>query len=515
MYQSIKEMDKKAILEIRHASYCYEGEKLPVWEHLSCRFFEGKIHVVTGPSGCGKTSVLYLLDGLIPHVYEGKVEGEVLLDGTDITAVPPRERCGSMGFVMQNPESQFCTFTVEEELAFGMENMGMDPEIMSVRIKEALEFVGMPGYEKTELVHLSGGEKQKIAIASLIVMKPRILLLDEPTANLDPKSRKQIFNLIVRLSRKEGMTIVLVEHNIEEIKEEVDYFVSLDRNGNVIDNAKRIRGDDGEKRKETFFFEQRGKQHKESGETKEEVLKIEDLYFSYSSPGKKEKTKKKEILNGLNLTVRNGEFVAIVGENGVGKTTLMRLIFRICIHDRGKITLFGKPVEAYRKKDLYHMIGLVFQNPESQFVKNTVYDELMFSLKKVKISQKEKEERVSEMLKRFHLEKEKDKSPFVLSQGQKRRLSVADMLLTHQKILFLDEPTYGQDFENRQELMKDMRRLTEEGITIVMITHDLELVRQYAKRVVEIGQGRVQCDLSTGEYFAWKEKGGADRCLTI
>lgn len=127
---------------------------------------------------------------------------------------------------------------------------------------------------------------------------------------------------------------------------------------------------------------QRGKQHKESGETKEEVLKIEDLYFSYSSPGKKEKTKKKEILNGLNLTVRNGEFVAIVGENGVGKTTLMRLIFRICVHDRGKITLFGKPVEAYRKKDLYHMIGLVFQNPESQFVKNTVYDELMFSLKK-------------------------------------------------------------------------------------------------------------------------------------
>ena len=119
MYQSIKEMDKKAILEIRHASYCYEGEKLPVWEHLSCRFFEGKIHVVTGPSGCGKSSVLYLLDGLIPHVYEGKVEGEVLLDGTDITAVPPRERCGSMGFVMQNPESQFCTFTVEEELAFG------------------------------------------------------------------------------------------------------------------------------------------------------------------------------------------------------------------------------------------------------------------------------------------------------------------------------------------------------------------------------------------------------------
>ena len=216
-------------------------------------FFEGKIHVVTGPSGCGKSSVLYLLDGLIPHVYEGKVEGEVLLDGTDITRCRQEKDVVAWDLLCRIRKSQFCTFTVEEELAFGMENMGMDPEIMSVRIKEALEFVGMPGYEKTELVHLSGGEKQKIAIASLIVMKPRILLLDEPTANLDPKSRKQIFDLIVRLSRKEGMTIVLVEHNIEEIKEEVDYFVSLDRNGNVIDNAKRIRGDDGEKRRRHSF----------------------------------------------------------------------------------------------------------------------------------------------------------------------------------------------------------------------------------------------------------------------
>ena len=150
--------------------------------------------------------------------------------------------------------------------------------------------------------------------------------------------------------------------------------------------------------------------------------------------------------------------------------------------------------------------NLVFQNPENQFIKNTVYEELMFSLKRVRISQEEKERRVQEMLERFHLAQEKEKSPFVLSQGQKRRLSVADMLLTNQEILFLDEPTYGQDFENRQELMKDMQKLVEEGITIVMITHDLSLVRQYATRVVELEDGKVRKDLPTEAYFAWRRE---------
>lgn len=165
-----------------------------------------------------------------------------------------------------------------------------------------------------------------------------------------------------------------------------------------------------------------------------------------------------------------------------------------------KVTI-GKPLKAYKSKELYNKIGLVFQNPENQFITNTVWDEMMFSLKRVKASTEEKEKVVQEMLKQFHLENEKDKSPFVLSQGQKRRLSVASMLLTNQEILFLDEPTYGQDFENRQELMKDMEKLIERGITIVMITHDMQLVKQYATRVVEIKNGTIIKDASTSEFF--------------
>lgn len=499
--------NEQTILEMQDVRYCYEGETLPVWKHLSCRFLKGKIHAISGPSGCGKSSILYLLDGLIPHMYEGELEGKVLLEGRDITDVLPRNRCQDIGFVMQNPESQFCTFTVEEELAFGMENLGVEQGVMRKRIREALEFVGMPGFEEMELANLSGGQKQKIAIASILVTQPKVLLLDEPTANLDPVSRKQIFDLIGRLSAEEGITVILVEHNIEEMLDRVDYVLALNAKGEVLENGRtRDVLDRG--------WSPSGKlpeaERTEDLSTDEEVLRIEDLHFAYPETGEQ-----KEILKGLDLSVRRREFLAIVGENGVGKTTLMRLIFRINTQNKGQIRLFGKPVEAYRKKDLYHLIGLVFQNPENQFIKNTVMEELMFSLKRVKISQEEKEARVQAMLERFHLEAEREKSPFVLSQGQKRRLSVAGMLLTNQEILFLDEPTYGQDFENRQELMKDMRKLVEEGITIVMITHDLSLVRQYATRVVEIEEGKVKQSLPTEAYFEWREKKGGEGCSRI
>lgn len=498
----IDKKENRKILELKDVTYVYEGERLPVWEHLSCAFFEGKIHAICGPSGCGKSSVLSLIDGLIPCMYEGKLDGGVFLEGEDITETLPRYRCDKIGFVMQNPESQFCTFTVEEELAFGMENIGLSESEMQERIQETLDFVGMSGYEKVELDQLSGGQKQKIAIASVLVMKPGILLLDEPTANLDPKSREQIFGLIVRISRDANMTVIIVEHNIDEIIDEVDWVIGFDRQGRKILDCRR------EEAGEAFWLGKSGNsaetaEREITAATEEVVLDMEHLSFAYPVPGKK-KEKGRQILNDLSMKVRRQEFLAIVGENGVGKSTLMKLIFKVNRQDAGTIRLFGKDLSSYPTKKLYHLIGLVFQNPENQFITNTVWDEMMFSLKRVKCSQKEKEERVQKMLEQFHLEDDKEKSPFVLSQGQKRRLSVASMLLTNQEILFLDEPTYGQDFENRQELMKDMQELVRKGITIVMITHDLSLVKQYATRVVQMEHGQIVKDLPTEEYFVWR-----------
>ncbi len=505
--------ENNCCLRIEDATYCYDGEMLPVWQHLSCCFIEGKINAICGPSGCGKSSILYLIDGLIPYMYEGNLSGKIILDDEDISELYPRYRCGKIGYVMQNPESQFTTFTVEEELAFGMENLCVPPDEMRQRIEQTLEFVGMSGYEKSNLDNLSGGQKQKIAIASVIVTNPKVLLLDEPTANLDPESRKQIFDLILRLSRERGTTIVLVEHNIDEIIGDVDWMIAMDSQGNIL-----LQGALQEKRSDFDSILQH-----ESDEclaidysTEETVLEINDLAFTYPTSGQRGRAKKnaKTILKDLNLSICRKELFAIVGENGVGKTTLMRLIFRIFKQDTGSIKLLGKPIESYRKRELYHRIGLVFQNPENQFITNTVWDELMFSLKRVRISEEEKFTRVNSMLERFHLEEEKEKSPFILSQGQKRRLSVASMLLTNQEILFLDEPTYGQDFENHQELMKDMQKLVEDGVTIVMITHDMSLVKQYATRVARIKNGQVVKCLPTKKFFE-VEREERESCLHI
>lgn len=487
--------DSRNILELKNVSYTYEGETLPVWEHLSCGFLKNRVNAIIGPSGCGKSSVLALLNGLIPHVHIGSLEGNVLFEGKDITDISPVFRCEDIGLVMQNPESQFCTFTVEEELAFGMENIGLQVDEMKRRIKEVLAYVGLEGYEEVDLTHLSGGQKQKIAIASILVMKPKVLLLDEPTANLDPENRKQIFELIGKLADEENMTIIMVEHNIVEMLEHVSHMIIMDANGNVV-----LEGDSEDISREQLADYGVVVEHLEEyqcldtdAEGKEPLVEIENLDFAYPIPGKK-RVKGKQVIRNLNLTINKGDFLAITGENGVGKTTLMKLVFRISKPDRGSIKLYGKSIDSYKVLDLYHKIGLVFQNPESQFATNTVYDEMNFSFKRVKIDEAEKNAKIDDMLRRFHLENEKEKSPFILSQGQKRRLSVACMLLTDQQILFLDEPTYGQDYENRQELMKDMKQLASEGITIVMITHDMDLVKQYATRVVRIEEGTVKED---------------------
>lgn len=488
------------IMEIKNAAYAYEGEENWVWNQLSCQFFKGKIHAIAGASGCGKSSVLYLLNGMIPHMLEGKMEGSVWFEGKNITEELPRYRCNKIGLVMQCPENQFCTFTVEEELAFGMENLCLPPEEMRGRIERVLDYIGMNGYEKRDLNQLSGGQKQKIAIASILVMEPEVLLLDEPTANLDPKSRQEIFSLIIRLAREQNKTIILIEHNLEAIIDEIDCLFLMNQKGELSGgkSGRDIYYGDGCPGMGTERTVEKCRRY---GTECPPVLEISNLKFMYQKDRKQKPLKHQWILNGVDLSIKEGDFLAVVGENGAGKSTLLRLIFQISRQNEGLIKLYGKPVEKYKKKELYHQMGLVFQNPENQFVTNSVLDEMMFSLRKERISRQEKEDKVFKMLRQFQLERDKDKSPFVLSQGQKRRLSVATMLLTEQKILFLDEPTYGQDFENRHKLMKDMQALNENGTTIVMITHDLSLVKNYANRVIEIQEGKVSFDSTSPKYF--------------
>lgn len=542
------------MIQVQQLAFTYNGDSLPVWDQVCCSFQEKTLNLILGPSGCGKSTFLYALNGTVPSCYGGSLSGSVLQNGQEITSIGPSELASRIGLVFQDPECQFCTFTVEDELAFGPENLGLSSQEISQRIDRALQLVHMESFRANFLSELSGGQKQKIAIACVLAMDPEVLLLDEPTANLDAVSRSEIFQLLDELSHQEGKTVILVEHNLDGILPRVDQLLVFDQKGTM-----RLQGpcqevignllfrpdcadisvflsqellvlrqwvsacEGGASRAVLWDYFHSGDFRDvsrlgsllaplpkpeisvslSSAERATSLLSLEQVGFSYQVPGrgKKGASFSEAILNQVNFQVYDGDFIAILGENGAGKSTLLNLIFRAMPCNCGTIRLLGRELQSYSRKELYQKMGLVFQNPEWQFVSTRVEDELRFSLKHSSLTEEDKNERVEASLRRFHLTDYRDKNPFALSQGQKRRLSVATMLLTGQKILFFDEPTYGQDFEQREELLHLIQSLNETGTTIVMVTHDLSAAAQYARRVLLLQDGEIAFDGEPDKLF--------------
>ena len=542
------------MITTENLAFTYEGDSAPVWQHIDASFQSETFNLILGPSGCGKSTFLYALNGTVPGCYDGKLEGRVLLDGEEIAGTGPAGLSDRIGLVFQDPECQFCTFTVEDELAFGLENRRVPPGEIGGRIDRALELVRMGEFRKAQISELSGGQKQKIAIACVLAMDPAVLLLDEPTANLDGSSRRDIFSLLNRLCREHGKTILLVEHNLDGILEYVDDLTVFDRAGclrlqgprrEVIDRllfedsladvpvflsqellvirqwarACRSRGT-REALRACFLGGTRdlapldavlrppsgdGPREERPRERGEEVLSLRGVNFSSGAEkrrGRRREEGTEPLLRAVDFQIFQGDFVALLGENGAGKTTLLNVIFRALAAQSGEIRLLGRPMDTYSRKESYREMGLVFQNPEWQFVANRVDEELQFSLRKSPLPEAEKDARVEAMLAQFHLSELREKNPFSLSQGQKRRLSVSTMLLTGQRILFLDEPTYGQDFRQSRELMDRIRALNAGGVTIVMVSHDMSLVAQYARRVLVLHGGSVALDGTPDTLFA-------------
>ena len=539
-------------LELEDVSFVYNEEKTPVWQGLSCGFEQNTINLLLGPSGSGKSSLLYLIDGLIPNSLEGALSGEIRLNGEPILGREPRELARRIGLVFQDPDTQFCAFYAEDELAFGMENLCVPPEEMDARIDRALSLVGLEAFRKRAVSTLSGGQKQKLAIASALVMDAELLLLDEPSALLDALSRAEIMELLHRLVREEGKTILLVEHNLDEVLPYVGHVVVLERGGRaVLDGSAHdvfsalafdpafaelpvclpepltlLRGwlhDRPNEKKERFCREKLAVSKsgafevpyreiaaliaacgepapsrvfpKEPDErsTAPAVVEARALAFRYPSR-RGESEPPAEVLSGVDFLVREGEWVAIAGANGAGKTTLLQILFRVLGGYSGDVFADGTALQEIPRHALYKRMGLLFQNPEWQFVTNRVEDELLFSLRQSSLSEREKLERVASLLVQFHLEPYRERSPYLLSQGEKRRLSVACMLLTGQRVLFFDEPTYGQDSETARELLTFLESLRASGVTIVTVTHDMGLVCQYAGRVLLLSEGKIVYD---------------------
>jgi energy-coupling factor transporter ATP-binding protein EcfA2 len=535
-------------VDIRNVSYAYEGETEDVLRNVSLTVRDGEFVLILGPSGCGKSTLLQLLNGTIPHTLKGRLEGEASVRGKPILSTRIASFATEVGMVFQDPEAQIINTRVRDEVCFGLENLCRPAAEILERQREALEFVGLDGFGDRSIFDLSGGQKQRVSIAAVLAARPRLLVLDEPTANLDPAGMAEIFAVLERLNQA-GTTIVMVEHRVDELADRVSRVLMMDRGSIVFDGTPR----------EAFF--QRRAAHSEEDtivpssawvpqacelalalgdrlgtavdaagmplNVDEAVafadrwigtatattqppaplltrtpaangpafLRVKQLSFSYE--------KKQPILNDIDFDVGRGEMIALCGRNGSGKTTLARLLMHINAPPRGTIWLEGRDVADLGAREIASEIGYVFQNPDHQFVTDRVWDEIAYGLKVRNYADKAIAERVGEVLDIVDLTRYRDRSPFSLSLGERRRLSVATMLVLEPHLLVLDEPTIGQDHERAQQLMGLMARLRERYRTsILMITHDVRLVAEWAERALVISGGRLLFDGSPDAMFA-------------
>ncbi|UJF32994.1 ABC transporter ATP-binding protein [Paenibacillus hexagrammi] len=453
--------------------------------------------LLLGPSGCGKSTLLQVLSGMVPSVIEIPMKAEEL-------RTPER-----WGYVFQDPDTQFCMPYVDEEIAFVLENMQVPREQMPALIRHYLELVGLQFEDiHTPIQNLSQGMKQRLAIASVLALEPEVLFLDEPTALLDEEGTQQVWETIRATS--EGKTLLIVEHKIHGILDLIDRVIVLTSNGEILADGEPAAVFASYK-KELIDFgiwypgvwedydTERGDICKEAAapSSEREVLITLDGFQALRGGEVKLET-------GM-LTVGSREWVAVAGHNGAGKSSLLLGMMRL-VPTKGICEIAG--VRGKKVADIADHVAFVFQNPEFQFVTGSVEEEIAYSL------EEGQEGQVEELLRKYQLVELRSRHPFQLSMGQKRRLSVASALVRKQRILLLDEPTFGLDARNTFHMLEMLEELRQEGTSIMMVTHDHHIIQRFADRVWQVQRGQVS-DLTPGQYleqFEQSEKGEVLLC---
>lgn len=498
------DVSKLPLLTLTDVSVTYEAEDRTSVRGIHLDIHEGESVLFLGPSGCGKSTVAMVCAGLIPHAVEAEVRGEVKRHGQFASE-------HGVGYVFQDPDAQFCMLNVADEIAFGLENQRVPRDEMPKRIEDALHRAGLP-VARTAKHHLfSGGMKQKVAIASALAQRPQLMVFDEPTANLDPASTSQVFSQLAAL-RTNGQTMIVIEHKFEALLAQMDTVVLFSRQGEIYRQgatADVLRkswawmlaegivapwqinpfavNDTGQPVTATPVRQcQRGTHQVSAVDAQprrspfQPVLQLIDATVAFAGT---------QVWQNINLSLFEGEFVAIVGPNGVGKSTLLQVLGGLDRPTAGQVLLNQRPITKLSLRQRSEVLSFCFQNPEYQFVYNRVVDELANQLVTGPVSTE-----TLQLLKEFGLEMEGEKSPFALSQGQKRRLSVATMVSRPHQIYLLDEPTFGQDAGTEQTIMDRLAALHNAGKTVVMTTHDLRLVKTYATRVLVLTDGHLLFD---------------------
>ena len=518
-------------ISVENVIYQHWNQETPTLKGVSFTIQENTINVLVGPGGSGKSTLCSLFNGEIPHLLGGKMEGDVLIDGINTREMVVKNLSQLVGHVLQDPESMFATLYVEDEIAFGPENLNLDISEISDRVEKLLHDIELWPQRQNLVWQLSGGQVQKLGLAVILAMKPRMIVLDEPTANLDPAATRSVHELILKL-RDEGMTVFLVTRELDDfILSAADQLLVINEgqmiaSGSVQDvmhqHGGRIQRELGIWLPESveigialneylpdhlttipITVDETLSALKSSGvlsncimsDTEIEIRQVDalgaaplitarTLSYTYKNGFK--------ALKDVSFDIYPGEMLAIVGRNGAGKSTLAKLLVGLLKPQEGELTLFSKPAKEWKPETLADHIALVFQNPEHQFLTDTVFDEIAYSLLSRGITDKEEISRqVNQWLERLELNDNTGKHPFALSAGKKRRLGVATMLVCHPKILLVDEPTYGQDKEMTRTLMELMENVRAQGVSVVMITHDMRLVQEYAHRVLVMADGKI------------------------
>jgi len=497
-------------LTINNLSFQYKSRSQPAIKQINLSVNPGEVMLIAGSSGCGKTTLMRCINGLIPSAYTGNLDGDVLLFGQSVFDKEMSEISQTVGTVLQDPERQILGTYVLNDVAFGLESLGMPPEEIFPRVDQALEKMGILHLRDRETFGTSGGEKQKIALAGVLAMKPRILLLDEPLASLDPASAIEALQIFRQLA-DEGLSVMIVEHRVEDVlsirpervvyMDEGEITYDGDREGlmSAVDYTRiKLPADIVmERAKEapppTF------KPVLVSDSTNPDVLvEFDNVNFRYDQD-------LPVVLNDINFKIHTGDIIAILGHNGSGKTTMVKHALGLLKPTEGHVYLEGKDTQEITVATAAKSVGYVFQSPTQMLFAPTVTEELSFGPKNLGYDKQTIQENVDWAINTVNLREELDTPPLALSFGQQKRISIASVLSMRSRLLMMDEPTAGQDYWNYRAFMDSILQMP--GFdSIVFITHDIDLALIYANRIMILYNGRIVSDGKPSEVLADEEQ---------
>lgn len=510
---------KKPVIEFVDFTFQYRAQAKPTLNNINLTIYEGEKVLIVGPSGSGKSTLSNCINGIVPFSNEGEISGSLKVNGKETKKMSVFELSNSVGTVLQDPDGQFIGLTVAEDIAFKLENDCVSQEKMKEKVKIVSEIVGIDTHLDSAPYSLSGGQKQRVTLAGVMVGEVDILLFDEPLASLDPATGKSAIELIDKIQKETNKTILIIEHRLEDVLHlPVDRIIVID-DGKIAADIKpaellssnllketgireplyitvlkyagcdikpemrpehidTLNIDTCKEKLKTWYegaIEDKQKIHNET------ILEMRNVKFSYESG--------KEILHGISFKVNKGEMVSIVGRNGAGKSTISKLICGFYKPTEGQILFNNRDLVNDTIKERAEKIGMVMQNPNQMISKTMIFDEVALGLKARGISEEEIKNRVFETLKVCGLYEFRNWPISALSFGQKKRVTIASILVLNPEIIILDEPTAGQDFKHYTEIMEFLKELNQRGVTIIMITHDMHLMLEYTNRAIVLSNG--------------------------